>query len=195
MRNFLFAFAIVRICIFFPPHQVAGRIFPDQGLNLCPLHWEHGVLAKDLLEDFTGSPGKSLTMTANHLWMYCVENMVHVTILKVWVSRCFLSRWLTSRNHLWSLFNTSLMAVLASQSNEHWVHPLRERRGTEGDDGYGALPTSQPKWKKLSKSPTLGLLTKQVTLGEHLSISRCLFGLCGTARVGKGENQMMRERS
>ena len=155
---------------FFPPHQVAGRIFPDQGLNLCPLHWEHGVLANDLLEDFTGPPGKSLTMTANHLWMYCVENMVHVTILKVWVSRCFLSRWLTSRNHLWSLFNTSLMAVLASQSNEHWVHPLRERRGTEGDDGYGALPTSQPvlasaahiptsqpKWKKNWVSPQLWL--------------------------------------
>ena len=32
---------------------VACRIsFPDQGSNLCPLHWEHGVLA-------TGTPGKS----------------------------------------------------------------------------------------------------------------------------------------
>ena len=30
-----------------------GIWFPDQGLDLGPLHWEHGVLA-------TGSPGKSL---------------------------------------------------------------------------------------------------------------------------------------
>ena len=38
---------------------VAYRIqFPDQGLNLGPLHWEPGVLA-------TGPPGKS------QLWFYC----------------------------------------------------------------------------------------------------------------------------
>ena len=29
-----------------------GIQFPDQGLNLGPLHWEHGVLA-------TGPPGKT----------------------------------------------------------------------------------------------------------------------------------------
>ena len=33
---------------------VCGIQFPDQGLNLGPLHWMHGVLA-------TGSPGKFQT--------------------------------------------------------------------------------------------------------------------------------------
>ena len=32
-----------------------GSQFPDQGLNPCPLHWEHGVLT-------TGPPGKSLLL-------------------------------------------------------------------------------------------------------------------------------------
>ena len=31
----------------------SGTEFPDQGLNLCPLHWQHKVLT-------TGLPGKSL---------------------------------------------------------------------------------------------------------------------------------------
>ena len=31
--------------------QHVGSQFPDQGLNLCPLHWKHGVLT-------TGLPGK-----------------------------------------------------------------------------------------------------------------------------------------
>ena len=30
-----------------------GILFPNQGSNLGPLHWEHGILA-------TGQPGKSL---------------------------------------------------------------------------------------------------------------------------------------
>ena len=33
--------------------MACGSSSPDQGLNMGPLHWEHGVLA-------TGSPGKSL---------------------------------------------------------------------------------------------------------------------------------------
>ena len=34
----------------------AGSQFPDQGSNLCPLHWEHRVLT-------TGPPGKSQSQT------------------------------------------------------------------------------------------------------------------------------------
>ena len=34
---------------------LCGISFPDQGLNLGPLGWKHGVLA-------TGPPGKSLSM-------------------------------------------------------------------------------------------------------------------------------------
>ena len=37
---------------FFLPCHVASGIFPSQELNLCPLHWEHGILT-------TGLPGKS----------------------------------------------------------------------------------------------------------------------------------------
>ena len=33
-----------------------GVQFPDQGSNLSPLHWEHGVLT-------TGLPGKSLKLS------------------------------------------------------------------------------------------------------------------------------------
>lgn len=87
------------------------------------------------------------------------------------------------------------MGVLASHAREPWVHFLRERLGAEAGDGRGGSSNIPTTMKKLSKSPTLALLTKQVTLEEHLSISRCLFGLCGTARMVKGENQMMRERS
>ena len=35
------------------PMQYAGSWFPNQSLNLCPLHWEPRVLT-------TGPPGKSL---------------------------------------------------------------------------------------------------------------------------------------
>ena len=35
---------------------VCGIYFPDQGSNLGPLHWEHGVLA-------IGPPGKSIKKT------------------------------------------------------------------------------------------------------------------------------------
>ena len=34
-----------------PLVAACGSYFPDQGMNLSPLHWEHGVLA-------TGPPGK-----------------------------------------------------------------------------------------------------------------------------------------
>ena len=32
-----------------------GSSFPNQGLNPCPLHWEHGVIT-------TGAPGESLVL-------------------------------------------------------------------------------------------------------------------------------------
>ena len=48
--NLLFLF----VWVFFWPCLVAGRIyyFPDQGLNLCPVQWKHGVLT-------AGLPGNS----------------------------------------------------------------------------------------------------------------------------------------
>ena len=43
--------SIADIISFFLPHHL-GSLFPDQGLNLCPLQWERKVLT-------TGPPGKS----------------------------------------------------------------------------------------------------------------------------------------
>ena len=45
--------SLVAACgIFFQLQHACGIQFPDQGSNLGPLHWEHGVLP-------TGPPGKS----------------------------------------------------------------------------------------------------------------------------------------
>ena len=62
--HFLFLFKKVLICLAVPGLQSSlwhagslavayGNLFPDQGSNLGPLHWKHGVLA-------TGPPGKCL---------------------------------------------------------------------------------------------------------------------------------------
>ena len=42
--------------VVFLSFMACGIQFPDQGSNLAPLHWKHGVLA-------TGPPEKSLYMT------------------------------------------------------------------------------------------------------------------------------------
>ena len=51
--------------------------FPDQGLNLDPLHWERGVLA-------TGPPGKSLNeyfiwLTGIVIHYHCMKNTSSMT--------------------------------------------------------------------------------------------------------------------
>ena len=50
-------------------------LFPDQGSNSGPLHWEYGVLA-------TGPPGKSLTLLCSG-WI-CKGMLVPVPLSSMW---------------------------------------------------------------------------------------------------------------
>lgn len=56
------------------------------------------------------------------------------------------------------------------------------------------FPTVPNPMEKLSKSQTLALITKQITVKEQLLISKWLSGLHRTAgRQGGGRNHLMRE--
>ena len=59
---------------------VCGILFSDQGLNLCPLHWEYGVLA-------TGPPGKSLMVRfdVGIGWNWVEVEYSSITILDSWL--------------------------------------------------------------------------------------------------------------
>ena len=51
-----------------------GSEFPDQGLNLCLLHWKHRVLS-------TGPPGKSLVVFFYNTYLF-------IWLLQVFVAAC-----------------------------------------------------------------------------------------------------------
>ena len=68
---FIYLIALGLCCSTWPPQlwhansqlrHACGIQFPDQGSNLGPLHWEHGVLS-------TASPGKSLQVSFNFLFL------------------------------------------------------------------------------------------------------------------------------
>ena len=62
-KNIFYLAALRLSCITKDLYLVApcGIQFPDQGSNLGPLHWEHGVLV-------TAPPVKSLLVLFNHLF-------------------------------------------------------------------------------------------------------------------------------
>ena len=64
--------------ILFWPYHVACGMFPDQGLNPCPLHLEHGVLT-------TGTPGKSYScIHCKQAWNYTPTEANFICKLETW---------------------------------------------------------------------------------------------------------------
>ena len=64
--------------VLFWPGHVAGGMFPDQGLNPCPLHLEHEDLT-------TGTPGKSQScIHCKKAWNYTATKANFICKLEAW---------------------------------------------------------------------------------------------------------------